>query len=48
MILCEALRDFHVRWLKVVVKQSPINWLGGLTRYAEVVWRTADELRVAF
>ena len=30
----------------VVVKQSPIHWFRGLTRYMEVLWRTTNELRV--
>ena len=33
-------------WLTVVVKQSPTHWFGGLTRYVEVLSRTANELRV--
>ena len=33
-------------WLTVVVKQSPIHWFGGLTRYVEVLWRATNELRV--
>ena len=41
----EAPRDFHVIWL-TVVKQSPIHWFGGLTRYVEVLWRTTNELRI--
>ena len=44
----EAPRDFHVIWLTVVVKQSPIHWFGGLTRYVEVLWRTTNELRGVF
>ena len=41
----EAPRDFHVIRL-TVVKQSPIHWFRGLTRYAEVLWRTTNELWV--
>ena len=51
MIPREAPRDFHVIWLTVVVvvvKQSPIHWFGGLTRYVEVLWRTTNELWVGF
>ena len=33
-------------WLTVVVKQIPIHWFGGLTRYVKVLWRTTNELRV--
>ena len=47
----EAPRDLHVIhviWLTVVVKQSPIHWFGGLTRYVEVLWRTTNELRGVF
>ena len=29
------------------MKQSPVHWFGGLTRYVEVLWRTANELRVS-
>ena len=46
VIPCEAPRDFHVIWPTVVVKQSPIHWFGGLTRYVEVLWRTTNELRM--
>ena len=42
----EVLRDFHVIWLTVVVKQSPIHWFGGLTIYVEALLRTTNELRV--
>ena len=42
----EVPRDFYVIWPTAVVKQSPIHWFGGLTRYVEVLWRTANELRV--
>ena len=33
-------------WLTVAVKQSPIRWFGGLTRYLEELWRATNELRV--
>ena len=33
----EVPRDFHVICLTGVVKQSPIHWFGGLTRYVGVV-----------
>ena len=46
MIPREVPRDFHVIWPTAVVKQSPIHWFGGLTRYVEVLWRTTNELRV--
>ena len=42
----EVPRDFYVIWPTAVVKQSPIHWFGGLTRYVEVLWRTTNELRV--
>ena len=42
----EVPRDFHMIWLTVVVKQSPIQWYGGLTRCVEVLWRTTNERRV--
>ena len=42
----EALRHFQVIWLTAVVKQSPIHWFGGLTRYVEELWRATNELRV--
>ena len=38
VIPSEAPRDFHVIWLTMEVKQSPVHWFGGLTRYVEVLW----------
>ena len=46
VIPCEDPCDFHVIWLTVVVKQSPIHWFGGLTRYVKMLWGTTNELRV--
>ena len=46
VIPSEVPHDFHVIWLRVAVKQSPIHWCGGLTRYLEELWRATNELRV--